>query len=136
MADNDLMATLADVVFDCVRPAALARFWSAVLDGYRIAPYDEIEIARLRSIGIGDVEDDPTVLVEPIVGDAPRFWFQRVPEPKRVQNRVHLDLRTTDLDREVARLLGLGASELDEQPNPDLVVLADPEGNEFCLLRP
>ena len=49
------MARIHDVVFDCHRPAPLARFWAAVLDGYDIAPYDDAEIERLRSIGIDDI---------------------------------------------------------------------------------
>ncbi len=59
-----VVAVLADIVFDCARPAMLARFWAAALDDYQVAPYDEEELARLRSIGITDVEDDPTVLVD------------------------------------------------------------------------
>ena len=128
------MARLADIVFDCARPAALARFWAAALDGYEVAPYDDAELERLRSIGIEDVEDDPSVLVQ-ASPDRPRLWFQRVPEPKRVKNRVHLDLRADDADAEVTRLTSLGAAVLDDQPVADLIVMQDPEGNEFCLLR-
>ena len=86
------MATLADIVFDCAHPASLARFWAAALDGYAVAPYDDEELARLRALGIHDVEDDPSVLVEAGAG-RPRLWFQRVPEAKVVKNRVHLDVR-------------------------------------------
>lgn len=129
------MARLADIVIDCAHPAALARFWAAALDGYDIAPYDDEELARLRSIGIEDVEDDPSVLVEATV-DRPRLWFQRVPETKQLKNRVHLDLRADDVDREVTRLIALGASVLTDQPVADLVAMRDPEGNEFCLLPP
>ena len=128
------MARLADIVFDCARPAALARFWMAALDGYEVAPYDDDELARLRSIGIEDVEDDPSVLVQSSP-DRPRLWFQRVPEPKLVKNRVHLDLRADDVDVEVARLTSLGATVRDDQPVADLIVMQDPEGNEFCVLR-
>jgi hypothetical protein len=130
------MASLADIVFDCTRPSVLARFWADALEDYRVAPYDDGELARLRSMGITDVDDDPTVLVEPTAGVGVRLWFQSVPEPKRSKNRVHIDLQTDDFELEIARLLRLGAHELDAQPNPDLVVLVDPEGNEFCLLRP
>ena len=127
------MAHLHDVVFDCRRPAPLARFWAAVLDDYDVAPYDEAEIERLRGIGIDDVEDDPSVLVE-APGVAPRLCFQLVPESKVVKNRVHLDLRCDDLEAETARLVELGARVLTATgPQPDWVVLADPEGNEFCL---
>jgi hypothetical protein len=129
------MAALADIVFDSARPASLARFWASALDGYQVAPYDDDELARLRSIGITDVDDDPSVLVEPTDRRGPRLWFQLVPEPKQVKNRVHLDLRCDDADDEVDRLIGLGARVLDDQQNDGLVVLRDPEGNEFCVLR-
>ncbi|MFF7051400.1 VOC family protein [Streptomyces griseorubiginosus] len=124
------MARLHDIVFDCARPAATARFWAAALDDHAVAPYDEAELARLRSLGIDRAEDDPTVLVEP-AGGGPRLWFQLVPEGKRVKNRVHLDLRTADLDAEIERLSGLGAAV--QARHAGHVVLTDPEGNEFCL---
>ncbi|ACQ82172.1 conserved hypothetical protein [Beutenbergia cavernae DSM 12333] len=127
------MATLHDVVIDCHHPASLARFWAEALDGYRIAAYDDDEIARLAAAGIDDVEDDPTVLLERADGGSPRVWFQKVPEPKTVKNRVHLDLSATDPDAEVARLVGLGARVVVDRG--ELVVMADPEGDEFCLLR-
>ena len=146
------MARLADIVLDCRHPASLARFWAAALDGYAVAPYDEAELERLRAKGINDPEDDPTVLVEPPDRSAPRLWLVAVPEPRTVKNRMHLDLRVpgTPVTRhapgegsapddggahaaEVARLVGLGATVLAELPG--WVVLADPEGNEFCLLR-
>ena len=125
------MARLADVVIDCARPAVVARFWAETLDGYAVAPYDADELARLRSIGVHDPEDDPTVLVEGAPGSV-RLWFQRVPEPKVVKNRVHIDLRADDLDDEVGRLIGLGARVL-EPERDGLVVMADVEGNEFCV---
>jgi hypothetical protein len=130
------MARLQDIVFDCRHAASLARFWAGVLDGYEVAPYDDAEIERLRSLGIDDVEDDPTVLVDGPVG-APRYWFQRVPEAKVVKNRVHVDLTADDVDAEVARLVALGATVVlpDGGRDGGIVVLADPEGNEFCLLR-
>ena len=53
------MARIKDVVIDCRHPASLARFWAAVLDGYDVAPYNEAELARLRDLGIDDVEADP-----------------------------------------------------------------------------
>src|SRR3954452_15814490 len=102
------MALLGDVVFDCRHPASLARFWAAAVDGYAVAPYDDEEIARLQALGYDGPEDDPGVIVESIEG--PRLYFQLVPEPKATKNRVHLDLRTHDLDAEVARLVALGAT--------------------------
>ncbi|TXK43335.1 VOC family protein [Nonomuraea sp. C10] len=122
------MAGLRDVVVDCAHPASLARFWAAALDGYAVAPYDDAELARLRAQGIDDPEDDPTVLVE---GGPPRLWFQRVPERKAGKNRLHLDLQSEDREAEVERLAGLGAAVLDRRE--EWTVLADPEGNEFCV---
>jgi hypothetical protein len=125
------VGTFGEVVFDCRHPASLARFWAAALDGYQVAPYDDAELARLRAMGIDDPEDDPSVLVEPAAGSGPRLWFTRVPEPKTVKNRVHLDLRAADVATETDRLVGLGARVLAEVE--DWVVLADPEGGEFCV---
>jgi hypothetical protein len=127
------MARIHDVVFDCRHPASLARFWAAALDDYEVAPYDEAELARLRGIGIDDPEDDPTVLVAAPGGGGPRLFFQLVPEPRTVKNRVHLDLRSAEVDAELDRLSALGALVLAEYDSH--VVLADPEGNEFCLSR-
>jgi hypothetical protein len=123
------MARLSDIVIDCSHPASLARFWAAALDGYAVAPYDAAEIERLRSLGITDLEDDPTVLVK---GPGPRLFFQRVPELKRAKNRVHLDLTTADVDSEVARLVNLGASTVETFESH--VWLADPQGNDFCVM--
>jgi hypothetical protein len=123
------MAELRDIVVDCGRPSALARFWAAALDGYAVAPYDDAEIARLASLGIHDREDDPTVLV---TGPGPRLFFQLVGEGKVVKNRLHLDLTAAAPEAEIARLTGLGASVLARYDGH--VTLADPEGNEFCLM--
>ncbi|MFE5893414.1 VOC family protein [Streptomyces sp. NPDC056462] len=124
------MARLHDLVIDCAHPAATARFWAAALDDYDVAPYDDAELARLRAQGISGPEDDPTVLVEPR-GGGPRLWCQLVPEPKRVKNRLHLDLVATDPEAELGRLTALGATLVTR--HEDHRVLADPEGNEFCL---
>ncbi len=122
------MAQLRDIVIDCSHPASLARFWAAALDGYALAPYDSEEIERLRSLGIYDLEADPSVLVE---GPGPRLFLQFVPEAKAVKNRVHLDLAVVQLEPELARLLSLGASMV--QRFDSHVLLIDPQGNEFCL---
>ncbi|WP_405904892.1 VOC family protein [Streptomyces sp. NBC_00828] len=126
------MARLRDIVVDSAHPATAARFWAAVLDGYAVAPYDDAELARLRTLGIAGPEDDPTVLLEPQDG-GPRLFFQLVPEPKRVKNRVHMDLVADDLDAETARLAELGAVLLARHEKH--TVFADPEGNEFCLTQ-
>jgi hypothetical protein len=71
------------------------------------------------------------VLVEAPDGGVPRLFFNRVPEPKAVKNRVHLDVRAADREAEVERLIAAGASEVGRHEN--WVVMADPEGNEFCV---
>jgi hypothetical protein len=126
------MARIGDIVVDCAHPAALARFWAAVLDDYAVAPYDEAELARLRERGIHDPEDDPSVLVEP-TGAGPRFFFVKVPESKTVKNRLHLDLRAPEFEPELNRLIALGAQVYADLP--EWTTLLDPEGNEFCLLK-
>lgn len=128
------MAILRDIVVDSAHPAAIARFWAAALEGYAVAPYDEAELKRLRELGIEDPEDDPTVLLQPLApGSGPRLWFQRVPEPKTVKNRIHLDLVAPDIEHEITRLTGLGAQVRDRHDG--ITILADPEGNEFCLTQ-
>jgi hypothetical protein len=70
-------------------------------------------------------------------GVSPDLLFVAVPEAKTIKNRLHLDLRPDDQDAEVQRLLGLGATRADiGQGEQSWIVLADPEGNEFCVLRP
>jgi len=134
------MARIRDVVFDSPRPSSIARFWAAALEGYAVAPYDDAELARLRAKGITDIMDDPSVLVEPSgsaaigSGPPPRLIFQLVPESKVVKNRVHLDLSADDPAAEIARLTELGATVVAEHDT--LTTLADPDGNEFCVLRP
>ncbi len=128
------MPSLRDIVVDCDCPAPLARFWVLALDGYEVAPYDAEELERLRGQGIDSPEDDPTVLVEPTSGVGPRLWFQRVPEPKAVKNRVHLDLLSSDAVGDAATLVEAGATELHRVGSR--ITLADPEGNEFCVDEP
>jgi hypothetical protein len=127
------MATIRDVIFDSRHPASIARFWASAIDDYRIAPYDDAELARLRSMGVNDPEDDPSVLVEPVTGRGPRLFFQLVPEARTVKNRVHLDLQAADADAEADRLTRLGARVLARRQ--EWITLADPEGNEFCIQR-
>jgi len=125
------MPHLKDIVFDAHHPASIARFWAAVLDGYAVAPYDEAELERLRANGIYDIEDDPSVIIDPPAPDQPRLIFQLVPESKVAKNRVHLDLACDDLQAEKDRLITLGAKVQAEYDH--LIRLEDPEGNEFCI---
>jgi catechol 2,3-dioxygenase-like lactoylglutathione lyase family enzyme len=138
------------VTFDCADPAALATFWAEVL-GYQVqAPPPGFDTwdAALESMGVPlERRNDASALVDP-EGSGPRIFFQRVPEGKDAKNRVHLDVRAapelTGEERMVAleavgaRLVAVGATRIGRhEPEPPLtaghIVLADPEGNEFCL---
>jgi Glyoxalase-like domain len=124
------VALIRDIIIDCSHPASLARFWAAALDGYAVASYDAQEIARLRGLGIFDLEDDPSVL---ILGPGPSIFLQLVPESKQVKNRVHLDLSAAHVDDEVDRLVTLGALVVEGYDTH--VLLVDPQGNEFCVMK-
>lgn len=121
---------IKEIVFDCTYPARLARFWAAALDGYRVRPYDEAEIARLASLGLTP-ETDPTVMVD---GPGPTLCFQRMERPNLLRNPIHLDLVGGPRPVEVARLVGLGASV--REAHDGYTVLLDPEDNPFCVQDP
>ncbi|NUR70683.1 MAG: VOC family protein [Hamadaea sp.] len=113
---------IRNVAFDCADPYTLAQFWAKVM---HVRLDDDHE------------PDDPETGIQPPEG--PALYFQRVPEPKTVKNRVHICL-TPEIprDQEVDRVLGLGATLVADHRRPDglgWAVLADPEGNEFCVLR-
>ena len=109
---------LGYVTIDCADARSLAPFWAAVL-GWELT-YEA---------------DDGALLVDP-AGAAPKLFLQVVPEPKAGKNRTHVDLVAEDYADELERLKGLGASVLATNRTPDgkaSAVLADPQGNEFCL---
>lgn len=115
-----MTSKIRHVTIDCADAYALAGFWSQVLG----EPLHE-----------DDHPGDPEALIE-----AAGLLFVTVPEPKTVKNRIHVDLQPEDhtRDEEVRRLLALGATLVDDQRREDgtgWVVLADPEGNEFCVER-
>jgi catechol 2,3-dioxygenase-like lactoylglutathione lyase family enzyme len=104
-------------VLDCRDPDRLADFWAAAL-GYRRGALHE-----------------PYVVLSP-TRDGPELLLQRVPEPKVAKNRMHLDMRIENLSEEVQRLEALGARRLGAEVEEDgfrWFVMADPEGNEFCV---
>jgi predicted enzyme related to lactoylglutathione lyase len=113
-------STFYQLVIHSRDPRALARFWAAAL-GQRILS-----------------EDDEEVMVGADEHAYPGLCFLTAAGPKTVQNRLHIDLAPDDQDAEVKRLIELGASPADVGQGDDVswVVLADPEGNEFCVLRP
>ena len=107
-----------EVVIDCADPRALADFWVG-FTGY----------------GIRSAHDDWVSIGTPdgsmIIG------FQKVPEDKVVKNRVHLDFTATDEEVAAKEIEAMGATRrwVSENPDDPFVVLADPEGNEFCIVR-
>jgi predicted enzyme related to lactoylglutathione lyase len=105
-------------------PSRLAAFWTEVL-GWRQTHEDPDEV--VLEPPEGSRED----------GVAPDLLFLRVPQPKGGKNRLHIDLRPDDQAVEVARIEALGGRRVDVGQGTDVtwVVLADPEGNEFCVLR-
>ena len=113
------------VCFDPSDPRRLADFWAAVLD-WRQTYVDDDQVALEPPAGSRE---------DGVVAD---LLFLRVPEDKAGKNRLHLDLRPTDQAAEVERIVALGATRVDVGQTSDAtwVVLADPEGNEFCVLAP
>jgi hypothetical protein len=106
---------IKSVTFDCVDALVVARFWAAALGG--------------------ELDEDATsekAFVEAPGWGGPNLWFQRVPEPRTAKLRMHFDLRApAGVAAEVERLQALGATFAWESNG--LVVLRDPEGNEFCV---
>ena len=119
---------ITTVVVDCADPDRLSAFYRAVLGWEVVGPPQE-----------DDVEIGPPG--QPEKGAVPTLLFQRVPDPAPGKNRLHLDLNATDRDQdaELRRLLDLGATRADigQTGDEDVSwhVLADPEGNVFCLLQ-
>ncbi len=110
-----MVSFVKSVTFDCENALVVATFWAAALGS-----------------NVDEESTSDRAWVEPPGWGGPNLWFRQVPEPKSAKNRQHFDLRATgDLEAEVHRLRGLGARVLAE--SEDLVVMADPEGNEFCL---
>jgi catechol 2,3-dioxygenase-like lactoylglutathione lyase family enzyme len=120
-----MASSLRNITVDCTDAPALARFWAEVL-GWNVYS-----------------DDDPEVLVAPAFpppAGAATLLFIPVPEPRTVKNRVHLDVQPSDRtrDEEVERLLGLGATVVEDHRTADglgWVWMADPAGNDFCVER-
>ena len=113
-------AKFTELIIDAADPDALATFWSAVLDWPRRG-----------------VDADGAVEIGDPSGATPTLVFVPVGDVKTVKDRIHIDVSPlrSDQDEELARLLALGATHVDVgQGEQSWVVLADPEGNEFCLL--
>ncbi|MFD5508510.1 VOC family protein [Streptomyces sp. NPDC127051] len=117
-----MVSVVQNVAIDCADAYGLARFWAGVTG---------------RPLDPGARPGDRETQVP--LAEGPVLYFNQVPEAKTVKNRIHLCLRPeTSRDEEVGRLLGLGAAFVADHREPDgsgWVILADPEGNEFCVLR-
>lgn len=152
------MSRRIQVTFDAHDPAALSTFWRDAL-GYvhpgppgvdlppgadPLAAWDDF----LAGVGVPPEQRNTRSAIEDPDGQGPRVFFQQVPEDKVVKNRVHLDVRAAPglrgdermaaLEAECDRLVALGATRVQRhEPAPPLsagfIVLADPEGNVFCL---
>jgi predicted enzyme related to lactoylglutathione lyase len=113
------MAVRMGLVLDCAEPEKLAEFWASAL-GY-------------TSVGSAG----NYVMLLPEHGEGPQLLLQRVPEPKGSKNRMHFDIHVEDIDQEADRLVALGARRLDdeclEEHGTHWFLMADPEGNEFCV---
>lgn len=107
------------LVLDCADPDRLAPFWSAALD-YVVAGAAGAYVA-----------------LSPRAGNGPKLLLQRVTEPRSGKNRMHLDIDADDIRAEAARLQALGGSIVGTEPCHEhgntWLVMADPEGNEFCV---
>ena len=117
------LGTVNGLVIDCTDPVALAVFWQSVF----AVEVDAVEEEPARYV---DLRSRPGV---------PVLRFQRVPEPKTLKNRLHLDIEVVSLDDAVARIEGFGGRPLRPRGTDYGVhyrVMADPEGNEFCLIEP
>jgi predicted enzyme related to lactoylglutathione lyase len=114
--------TVANITFDCDDPRRVAAFWAAAMDLEADPGGNEFFV----SAGVGKVEVTPN------------WFFIKVPEPKSVKNRVHLDLQADDVAAEVARLVSLGATHVADKAEfgHEWSVMNDVEGNEFCVSGP
>ncbi|QQM51709.1 VOC family protein [Rhodococcus pyridinivorans] len=144
------MARDIQITFDCADPAALADFWADAL-GYELqkppgnfVSWDD----ALDAMGVPlERRNDASGIVDPDEA-GPRLFFQKVPEGKQAKNRMHLDVRAAPgldgaermaaLEAEAERLVARGATRLERHDSaPPFgaghIVMADPEGNEFCL---
>jgi len=111
--------TTIGLVLDCHDPERLAAFWGPAL--------------HYQSLGAAGAY----VLLAPTEPGPPNLLLQRVPEAKAAKNRMHLDVHTPDIDAEAARLESLGATRLApdsmSEHGSSWILMADPEGNEFCV---
>lgn len=126
-----MTSRITEIIIDSHDPLTLAEWWAAVLD-YQLAP-----LAADGWVGINSRAERPSDEAYRAAAQVPTIVFVPVPEAKTVKNRVHLDVWSVDRtqDEEVAWLEEHGARTVDiGQGAVSWVVMADPEGNEFCVL--
>lgn len=113
-----MTVTLNHITFDCADAERLAGFWASVLD---------------EAVDAGASPDFATITSR----TSASWMFVKVPEPKSVKNRVHVDLATEDLDPELERVVGLGATRVADydESGTRWTTLSDPEGNEFDVVQ-
>jgi hypothetical protein len=113
------MLKIGNVTFDCENPGRLAEFWGAAL-GYNVESFNEFFAQATHP-----------------EGTRPNLLFIKVPEPRTVKNRMHMDVAADDREAEIERLVGLGATRGDTHKMPEYgitwTVMQDPEGNELCV---
>jgi glyoxalase superfamily protein len=124
-----MTSKFTELAIDCADPAGLAAFWCSVL-GYEVQETED-DFVSIGSPAVPEGKSRPGPV-------PPLLTFARVPEGKVTKNRLHLDVNATDRDQddEVCRLLELGATHaaVGQTGDESWVTLADPEGNEFCVL--
>ena len=107
------------LVLDCIDPVALADFWGPALDYVSVGEFGSY------------------VALFPNGRPGPKLLLQRVAEPKAAKNRMHLDIEVPDIEAEAARLAALGATRVQDETLSEhgttWILMADPEGNEFCI---
>ncbi len=123
---------IASVTFDCTNALTVGRFWSGAL-GRPLDPKASSDYATIGFAGRRDTVGWAAVERE----DDPTWMFVKVAEPKTAKNRIHLDVMTPDCEGEVSRLVDLGATRVAdmEEYGYEWTVMADPEGNEFCVAK-
>jgi Glyoxalase-like domain len=121
-----MVSRISHTTVDCLQAFELSEWWKHVV-GYSDVPGDPNEAG-----------DEECMIVDAATGHS--VLFIEVPDAKAIKNRIHFDLAPTDCrrDEEIARVVALGAQQVADRRNPDgtgWMVLADPEGNEFCIVR-
>ncbi len=121
------MLKIQEIVIDCHNPRALAQFWAQALD-WKIGEEATENVAYIqKNLASTNTDGYPIIL------------FYKTPDKKSVKNRMHLDLRPENQMEEVERLEKIGAVRIEigqsSDPSTTWIVMADPEGNEFCVLK-